>query len=403
AVAVPLMVGLGFPAMAAVVSGMIIQSTPVSFGALGTPILVGVGTGLEGDAGVAEYAVGLGFGTGGAEWFGFLAWIGSRVAVLHMIIGTFIPLIVVSLMTRFFGEKRSFVEGLRVWRFALFAAVSMTIPYVIVAFLLGPEFPSLLGGLTGLAIVIPAARRGFLIPDDAEPWEFPPESAWEPDWSGTIDVSDGHLTGKPMSMGLAWAPYVVLALLLVATRIPALGIQSILTSDALTMSYVDIFGTDITSNVQLFYLPGSVFIVVSLVTFLLHRMPGRSYLRAWKDSSRALVSASVALIFTVPMVQVFINSGGGEAGLLEMPIVLAEGVAELAGFTWPLFAPLVGGFGAFVAGSNTISNMMFSLFQFGVGTRIGVEPGLVVALQAVGGAAGNVICVHNVVAASAVV
>ena len=35
AVAVPLMVGLGFPAMAAVVSGMIIQSTPVSFGALG--------------------------------------------------------------------------------------------------------------------------------------------------------------------------------------------------------------------------------------------------------------------------------------------------------------------------------------------------------------------------------
>ena len=40
AVAVPLMVGLGFPAMAAVVAGMIIQSTPVSFGAMGTPILV---------------------------------------------------------------------------------------------------------------------------------------------------------------------------------------------------------------------------------------------------------------------------------------------------------------------------------------------------------------------------
>ena len=36
AVAVPLMVGLGFPAMAAVVAGMIIQSTPVSFGAMGT-------------------------------------------------------------------------------------------------------------------------------------------------------------------------------------------------------------------------------------------------------------------------------------------------------------------------------------------------------------------------------
>ncbi|MEZ6137124.1 MAG: L-lactate permease [Pirellulaceae bacterium] len=39
AVAVPLLVGLGFPALSAVVSGMMIQSTPVSFGAVGTPIL----------------------------------------------------------------------------------------------------------------------------------------------------------------------------------------------------------------------------------------------------------------------------------------------------------------------------------------------------------------------------
>ena len=47
--------------------------------------------------------------------------------------------------------------------------------------------------------------------------------------------------------------------------------------------------------------------------------------------------------------------------------------------------------------------MMFSLFQFNVGQRIAVDPTWIVALQAVGGAAGNVICVHNVVAASAVV
>ncbi|NIP94973.1 MAG: L-lactate permease, partial [Akkermansiaceae bacterium] len=74
----------------------------------------------------------------------------------------------------------------------------------------------------------------------------------------------------------------------------------------------------------------------------------------------------------------------------------------LAGQFWPIFAPAIGGLGAFVAGSNTVSNMTFSLFQFGVGERIGVDPTWVVALQAVGGAAGNMICVHNIVAASAV-
>lgn len=170
-----------------------------------------------------------------------------------------------------------------------------------------------------------------------------------------------------------------------------------------TIQFPEILGTDITASLQPLYLPGSVFIVVSLITFFLHRMQVAALRRAVGTSARVMVAASVALIFTVPMVQVFINSGGGSAGFERMPIVLAEGVAAVTGAAWPLFAPLIGGLGAFVAGSNTISNMMFSLFQFGVGQRIGVEPTWVVALQAVGGAAGNIICVHNVVAASAVV
>jgi len=42
----------------------------------------------------------------------------------------------------------------------------MTVPYVLVVWLLGPEFPSLLGGLIGLLIVIPAAQKNFLLPHD---------------------------------------------------------------------------------------------------------------------------------------------------------------------------------------------------------------------------------------------
>lgn len=64
---------------------------------------------------------------------------------------------------------------------------------------------------------------------------------------------------------------------------------------------------------------------------------------------------------------------------------------------------VTGGRVSAVAGSNTVSNMMFSLFQFAMRQRMLVDPTWIVALQAVGGAAGNMICVHNVVAASAVV
>jgi lactate permease len=395
AVAVPLLVGLGFPGMAAVTAGMIIQSTPVSFGALGTPILVGVNTGLSAEPAIAEYAAGLGF----AEWTDFLAFIGLKVAVLHAIAGTLIPLILVSFMTRFFGASRSLADGLRVWPFAIFAALAMTIPYFAAGYFLGPEFPALIGSVVGLVIVVAAARTGFLVPRPEEAWEFDRKENWPAEWTGTIAVTDVAHGG---SMGLirAWLPYGVVALLLLSSRLVdpfRVFLQG------WVVSWPEIFGTSITASFQPLYLPGTLFIVASLITMALHRIPGDRYVKAWSTSFKASASASVALVFTVPMVQVFLNSGGGGAGYDQMPIVLADGVAAIAGGAWPIFAPFIGGIGAAVAGSNTVSNMMFSLFQFNMGERIAADPTWIVALQAVGGAAGNMICVHNVVAASAVV
>jgi len=401
AVCVPLLVALGFPAKSAVISGMLIQCTPVSFGAVGTPILVGVARGLDGQPEVVQYASQLGL----QDWTELLPMIGLRVAILHAIAGIMIPLFVVAIMTRFFGGNRSFGEGLKLWKFAIFASLSMTIPYVAIAATLGPEFPSLLGSLVGLAIVVPAAKRGFLLPA-GKPWDFEAKGNWDESWNGTISSDLGEAP-RNLSLWKAWFPYLVIAVLLVVTRLPALQLGPLLKSVALPLdpaSTQNLFGTPVTINpVQPLYLPGTVFLVACLVTVVLHRMSRAAVGRAVKRSASMLVSASVALLFAVPMVQVFLNSEQGGAGLEKMPTVLAEGVASLAGQAWPAFSAMIGGLGAFVAGSNTISNMTFSLFQFGVAERIGANPIWVVALQAVGGAAGNVICVHNVVAACAVV
>lgn len=401
AVCVPLLVALGFPAKSAVISGMLIQCTPVSFGAVGTPILIGVGTGLSDQQEVVQYASELGLGS----WQELLPMIGLRVAALHAVAGTMIPLLVVAIMTRFFGKERSFADGLKIWKFAIFASLSMTIPYVVIAATLGPEFPSLLGSLVGLAIVIPAAKKGFLLPGGS-PWDFETKSAWDESWNGTVSVD---LTDAPPTLSLwkAWFPYLVIAVLLVATRLPVLQLGPLIKAVAIPWDSSltqNLFGTPVTIKpVQPLYLPGSVFLIASLVTVVLHRMSRASVGRAVQRSAKMLVSASVALLFAVPMVQVFLNSEQGAAGLDSMPTVLAEGVASLAGQAWPAFSAMIGGLGAFVAGSNTISNMTFSYFQFGVAERIGANPIWVVALQAVGGAAGNVICVHNVVSACAVV
>ena len=119
-----------------------------------------------------------------------------------------------------------------------------------------------------------------------------------------------------------------------------------------------------------------------------------------------MLNAAPALLLAVPMVQVFINSASADGSMASMPLVLAESAAAISGQAWPNFAPWVGSLGAFIAGSNTVSNMMFSYFQFSTAQHIGLnidQSAIVVALQAVGGAAGNMICVHNVVAAGAVV
>ena len=400
AVAVPLMVGLGFPAMAAVVAGMIIQSTPVSFGAMGTPILVGVNTGLSADPEMVSYALERGY----SDWEEFLAFIGTKVAIIHAIAGTFIPLLVTAIMTRFFGANRSFADGFKVWKFAIFAALAMTIPYLLVATYLGPEFPSMFGGMIGLAIVVMAARAGFLMPT-GEPWDFDDKKNWDAEWTGTMQQEDAAINDKPaMSLLRAWSPYLFVAGLLVLTRLRAINMEGFLRSDhwLITWSWPEIFGSDISASFQPLWSPGTIFIVVSLITILLHGLKVSEYKVAFNSSLKTLVPASMALVFTVPMVQVFINSSGGAAGYEQMPIALAEGVANVAGNAWPFFSTFIGGLGAFVAGSNTVSNMMFSLFQFGVGERILVDPTWIVALQAVGGASGNIICVHNVVAASAV-
>ena len=399
AVAAPLLLALGFPAMAAVMSGLIIQSTPVSFGAVGTPLLVGVQQGLAGGGPVERF-----LSNQNLELLNYVTdTITLRVVLIHAICGVLIPLILCCMLTGFFGQNRNFGEGLGVWKFAIFAALSMLIPYVLFGWLLGPEFPALLGGPIGLIIVVFAARRGFLLPE--RPWDFGPREDWEPEWMGNIDPEDLHPDPghEPMGIVRAWTPYVLVALLLVITRvIPSFAAWL----SGIAITWENILGVEgISADFALFYLPGFMFLVAIVATYFIHRMTRHEIAESWKVAGGQILGAGFALLLALPMVRVFINSGEeySAANLASMPVTLAEGAASLAGAAWPFFAPWIGALGAFIAGSNTVSNLTFSLFQFTTAVNIGVaaSAAVVVAAQAVGGAAGNMITVHNVVAASA--
>ncbi|GMV08023.1 MAG: L-lactate permease [Gemmatimonadota bacterium] len=394
AIAAPLMVALGFPAACAVMLGMMVQSTAVTFGAVGTPVLVGVQGGLGGEAFSAQLAA------AGLDMVDYLRLVTAKVVLLHATAGVLMPTWMVAMMTRFYGENRSWTEGLKVLPFTLFGGLAFVVPYVLFGTFLGPEFPSLLGAPVGLAIVVTAARKGFLLPRDT--WTFPRREAWRSDWVSGLEEEMAEVPeGRRVSAAMAWAPYLLLAVLLVLTRLPSLPVGAWLRAPALT--WPDIFGTGISATTTPLYLPGFILVVVVAATALLHRMAARDVVAAVRSSGSVLVGAGIVLVFTVPMVRVYINSDVNGADMLSMPIAMAEWVAGNVGQIWPLFAGATGALGAFIAGSNTVSNLMFAAFQFGVAERLAMSTVMIVSLQAVGAAAGNMIAIHNVVAASATV
>lgn len=394
AVAAPLMVALGFPALAAVVVGMMIQSTPVSFGAVGTPIVVGVGSGLD-RAGITSELE-----AAGSTWEIFFQQVTSGVAITHGIVGILMPLILVTIMVRFFGANKSWKEGLSIVPFAIFTGISFVVPYMLVGVFLGPEFPSMIGAMVGLAIVVPAARKGFLLPKDT--WDFPESTSWPDEWIGNLQIKLEDVVGQaPMSTFKGWIPYVLLAVFLVASRTIE-PLKAALTS--ISMSWSNILGEEgISGSIEPLYLPGGIIIAVVAVTFFLHRMSTRNMSAALSESTKTIFGAGFVLIFTVPMVRILINSGVNGADIVSMPVMMAQAVANGVGDIYPFFAPAVGAMGAFIAGSNTVSNLMLAEFQFSVAETLGVSTAMMVALQAVGAAAGNMIAIHNVVAASATV
>ncbi|MFO7951319.1 MAG: L-lactate permease [Bacillota bacterium] len=389
ALAAPLLMGLGFPPLAAVMSALIFNSTSVTFGAVGTPIIVGT-----------EVAVS-GMLPEGMVMREFLVEVGIWSAVFHGIVGTFLPILVVAMLTRFYGKNKSFTEGLKVAPFAIFAGLSFTVPYFLMAYFVGPELPSVVGALIGLFIVIIAARTGFLVPK--ETWDFPREEEWEDDWGEPLQTGTAEESpGPPMSMFVAWMPYVLVAIILVITRLGVFGLDSLLT--AVTIKWPEMLGQEgIAWDITPLWLPGTVpFILIALVTILLHRMPGDKVNDAWQRTIKQLIPAAIALFFALAMVRVLVQTDINAADYPSMLMVMSQAAAAGAGQAWPLLSPFVGALGAFVSGSNTVANILFGGFQFSVAGGLEISQTIISAMQAVGGATGNMIAVHNVVAACAV-
>ncbi|WP_335999225.1 L-lactate permease [Halorientalis halophila] len=420
AVVAPLMLGLGFPALAAVVAAIIGHIIAVTYGAVGTPIVVGIRDPLS-SAGFGEA-----IGAGGYTVTEYSNQVAAWAATYHSLVGFVMPLFAVGMVVYFFGgEDRSLKPAWEVAPLCLFAGIAFAVPYWLSAWFITAEFPSLIGSMVGGAITVTALRMGYLVPDSE--WDFPPREEWPDHWVGTIEpgqrgvsgnsaVTDGGRSARSeMSLLKAWSPYVLLVVLLVVTRAipqissaisnPAFGVDLGNVTLGIVVGWQEILGTSLGNTIGWVSVPGFWLMISAILAIPIFGMSGNQVKAAWAETFRKIVAPFIALVFVIAMVQVMLNSGlspgAPEAG--SMIVVLATATADLLGPAYPFVASLIGALGAAMAGSNTVSNITFSGFQFEAAQQLGLPTQIIVGAQAVGGAIGNLVAVHNVVAAVATV
>lgn len=368
ALAAPVLVGLGFNPIAIAIMVLIMNTVPVSFGAVGTP-----------------------------TWFGFsqinltnqeIATIGIKTAVIHSFAGLIVPVLALRFVITWEEIRRNIV-------FIYLSIFSTIVPYVLVA-LWNYEFPSLVGGVLGLLGSIFFASKGWGL-----------EKSLMENRLNKISGKELIKAGFPLWGTLAF---------LVITRIPQLGIKDWLNagqpageffwngvgvfsiSPSLVVTIREILGTEEIWVHKILYVPSLLpFAVVALMTFFFYRVHRQKVMEVFHLSLSQMKAPVLALFGALVFVK-FMMMGGEDSGVSR----IGTAFAKLTGGAWYGFAAVLGAVGSFFSGSNTISNLMFGPIQNMIALDLNLNKTTVLALQSVGGAMGNMVCVFNIVAVSSV-
>jgi lactate permease len=377
AVVAPLLVGLGFPPVAAVVIPSIGHSWAVTFGSLGSSFYALIGaTGRSGEELAPWSGVMLGLACLGCG-MGTLWAAGGRRALRQGLA----PLLLIGAAMAG-GQLLAVTQGL--W-----------------------SIGGMVGALAGLAVGVAWARwqaaRAAKGPSPAHLHDEPPSPSQrtDEDPSSGIDPpsSASSVASEDMALGWALLPYVLLvAIVLAAQLLPP--VRDFLGQVVIRVQFPELTtargwvtpaGQGRTINV--FGHAGALLLYASLVTYVLFHRRGRYASGTARRIARTVVRratrSSLGIAAMVGMAITMEHAG--------MTHLLADGMARVAGPAFPLIAPFIGALGAFMTGSNTNSNVVFGGLQQHVATLVGVSPLIILAAQTAGGAIGSMFAPAKVI------
>ncbi len=364
AVAAPLLVGLGFNPVQAVLMACIGHGWAVNFGSLATSFqtLMAV-TGLPGEVLAPESAVLLGvssFACGaivayvGSGWRGFMR---SLPAVL--ILGVVMSLVQYLLVTN------------GVWT-------------------LGATGASMVGLLVGVGLTrLPLYRNDH---DDGHTSQADGQA--QPVLASLAD------DGKKRALLVALSAYIVLVVLAFAVNLIG-PLNDLLDSVKFTLQFPELstaYGwitpAESGRKISLLSHPGAILLYASLIAYAIYARAGYyqsgSGRRILTKVTKGAVNSSLGIVAMVGLAVLMSHAG--------MTNILAQGLSEGFGrAAYPAVAPFIGALGAFITGSNNNSNVLFAALQMRTAELLGLSVTLILGAQTSGGSLGSVMAPAKVI------
>ena len=141
-----------------------------------------------------------------------------------------------------------------------------------------------------------------------------------------------------------------------------------------------------TKPISLLNHAGAVLLYASILAYLLYWIAGRyqqgSMRSILRGTLKRVKAPSISITLMVCMAVVMELTGMTEA--------MAQGLAQITGKLFPLIAAWIGALGAFMTGSNTNSNVVFSLLQLRTANLLGYSVAIILAGQTAGAALASV-------------
>jgi lactate permease len=344
AVVAPILIAVGIPDLDAIRVAAIANNAPVSYGALGVPI-------------IALAAV------TGLPLMALSSSIGHIVAVLALLP----PWVLLYLVSGWGGIRTG-------WPLAIVGSLGYIAGQFPVAVYLGPYLPDVTGSIVCFAALLLLLR--VWRPADTLGYGGAPVSA-----AVQAAAAGGRrLTGR--EVGRAWMPFIVLIVVVVLwtgpwSHLPGLRLfsLSVAAHSALTA------GKSVTAAfVFTPFISGTAicasWIVVALLLGVRQQQLTQIFAKTWHQMWGALLVG----VFIFGLAFVFNYSG--------MAASLASGFSKIGGW-FIVVAPILGWIGVALSGSNTSTNAMFGAFQVSVGRLLGFPPLLLPSLNSVGAEIGK--------------